>query len=168
MGNKKGIGLSMNFLVTLIISIVIFTFGVIFVYKLANPDIPPPPEYNPCDSNKNKLCLEKQILEIKPKNLATTQLHILNMLGEEHTFRMEIEKTRWVDPTNIMHEEEFDLKVMPMEFESMIKNNEEGEIVIGIENNEQLQSGTYLISINVYLESGELYDTPIKIFAKVS
>lgn len=165
--NKKGIELAINFIVILILAIVIFTFGVIFVFKLIPHDVSETPQYNPCENSNEKLCLEKDILELKPKQFESTRLYITNTQGKEMEFRIIAEKNIWIDKSNQVHKEDFNVSIIPIESKVMIKNNEKGELLLGVSSNMLVKSGDYIFNVNVFLPSGEKFTETQKITVRV-
>jgi hypothetical protein len=167
MANKKGIELSINFLVMIILSLVIFSFGIYFVYKIYF-NLPKPPEMElPICESMEKLCLTKDTLKMETSKLALTKLYVGNMENNEETFNIVFVTDKWIDSRQVMHNEVYQVRILANKDDINILPNEKQEITIGFETETTLEKGTYIVDLNVYRSDGTLYDQTIKIYLEV-
>ena len=154
---KKAIELSMNFLVTIIIALVIFGFGVRFIYNLASQseklkdltleDLDKKIEDLFCEST-DKICIGTNKKIIERGNYDFFTVKVINILNDQE-FRLNIEKptpsgyTKNNEPINTN-----DIKLKYRE-NFFIKRNEEKSIAIGIEVPKNAISGTYILDVKI-------------------
>ena len=181
MTKKAAIALSMNFMVTIIIALVVFSFGVGFVYTIVNnantlkemttEDIDSKISDLLC-KNTQKVCVEKEILELKPGELEIVGIRILNIEtgGPELTFKIKMEPGIFVDNDNNDQPTHPTpgIFVMPNTRSETIKQNDMLSMGFGFEIEKKAVRGTYVFNLNVEYPDGTLYDKTRKIRIKVS
>ena len=160
---KKAIELSLNFLVTIIIALVIFGFGIKFIYDIATKSenlkdmtldqIDKKIEGLVCEST-DRVCIVPTRRVIKRGNVGFFGMKIVNVIsdaesnefffGDIRVSRMvRKDKTETEDP-NILDKIDFKHRVSVE-----IKKNEERDIGIGVEVDREAPSGTYVVDIEI-------------------
>ncbi|MBD3203865.1 hypothetical protein GF327_06200 [Candidatus Woesearchaeota archaeon] len=103
--NKKGIELSVNFLVLLIISIVIFSFGIIFATRILNvgkkaaeglPEIEEIALKN-CMRSGNYVCISKDKADLKPGDTKLFEIGLTNDLENTAEFKYKLDLAKAID-----------------------------------------------------------------------
>ena len=180
--NKKSVELSLNFIVILIISIIIFGFGVKFISDLSSQAV----EITDiaiselderigdviCEGS-DRVCIPTDRLTIKRKEFDVFGLKILNVLDsqnfdisvspvEEYGKIMAIKK----DGTKI--QSDIPLLVEPSFRSVYIKQNEEAKKAIGVQVPANAVSGTYIFNIEIQTADGEQYSTIQKLYVEVT
>lgn len=176
--NKRGIELSVNFLVVLIISIAVIGFGIRFTYKLvAETSQLQKMSGQELDEKIGELlcagdlqvCVGIERRKIPRGKVDVFGLKILNVIETtpESTFQVVIRKCRYANgnsledclatspqPLNSIP------KILPVSSPSdltpyqriieKLKRKEESRIAIGVEVNKGAKSGTYVLDLDVY------------------
>ena len=152
--NKKAFELSINFIVILIISIVIFGFGIKFVSnlmqgvndlnKLTNSDFEANMERILCDSSE-KTCVGISRKEIRPNKVAFFTFGVLNTNEQITDFYIDIEQAEPYDnhPDPIKYQLNNELTLDPFE-----QNN----VVIAVQVPGGTKKGTYVLNVYVCSE----------------
>ena len=177
--DKKGIELSINFIVILIISIIIFSLGATFIYNLGSEatelqsmttdELDRKISNLACEGSE-KVCFgfDKKIIE-KGK-LGIFSLRITNILASQD---FEITVTRpspcgyKKDNTEIPRDNCNDLMVKPALRTFRIEQNEEKDLAIGIQVPKKAVSGTYILDVYIKKSDGELYNPLYKLYVQV-
>lgn len=168
--NKKGIEMSINFIVILIISLTIFFFGARFIYKIGaesvNLETMTTEELDQkigqllCD-NQERVCIGFDKIKVKRGKLGYFGIKILNVLDQRETFTLEISRpspSGYTKSGNSIDSDDF--KWMPNDPRAFeIERNEEKDIAIGVETPRNAQSGTYIFNLEItpYNEIYKLY-----------
>ena len=156
--NKKAFELSINFIVILIISIVIFGFGIKFVSnlmqgvndlnKLTNSNFEANMERILCDSSE-KTCVGISRKEIRPNKPEFFTVGILNT-GDESEFYIDVEAGKAYDKYD--NEISNPLSWL-LENKLTINSNEQEKIGIAVQVPGGTDKGTYVL--NVYVCKGD-------------
>lgn len=168
--NRKGIELSINFLVILIISIIIFSFGVAFVFNLWK-NLPHPsdaPQINLCDGNNEKICVEKNNIQLNYNKPEIIKIQLDNVLDRNSDFEINLEKNGWFDKNKILHDEDYNITIMPMKETKRILSNEKGEFTIAFIANQPVKSGTYVVDIKFIISDNKQYGNTQKVYLSVN
>ena len=162
MSNKKGIELSMNFIVILIISIIIFGFGVRFIYTLSSKatelqgltlgELDDRIGNLICEGS-DRVCVGQDKKTIQRGKFDVFGLKIINILDNEKEFSIEIKPTSSLflgfqkDKSQIPPDKP--LTVIPQLRPATIEKNEERNFGIGVQVPSDAVAGTYIFNINV-------------------
>ena len=168
--NKKGLELTMTFLVTLILGMVLFVYGLNFLYKMYNgaKEIPvmPPVEY--CTSSE-RICVEGNSKTIERNNFGNFEIKLMNVL-EDQNFLITVTLS---DPPGIRKDNSpissssSMPKIIPKERTLRIKQNEDESILFGIEIPDDAVSGTYTLNIHAKSQDGKSYSNVQKFYVNV-
>ncbi len=149
--NKKAFELSINFIVLLILSIVIFGFGIKFVYDLMHQageirditedEINAQLENILCDSSE-RICIGTSTREIRPNKMGVFTVGILNT-GDESEFYVDVEESA---SEGILQIEE---KYWMLKNKVTIKPNEQKKVGIGVRVPGGTDKGTYVLNVYV-------------------
>ncbi len=167
MQSKRGIELSLNFIVTLIISIIIFGFGVRFIYNLYDKatdlqsltlsELDEKIGSLICEGS-DRVCIGEDRKTIPRKKFAVFGLKLINVLDDQKEFLVEIKppssnllgyKKDKTEITNI----ENPLVVIPQSRPVTIEKNEERNLGIGIQVPASAVPGTYIFNVNITIPS---------------
>lgn len=177
--NKKSIELSLNFIVIVIISIIIFGFGMRFISKLF---------YEATDLTKvtaeeldskigsfacegtERVCLGNDRKAIAKKKFGVFGVKIVNIL-ESQNFDIEV-KTPSPEPIGYTFDKKpiFNpqLTVLPARRTVVIGQNEERNLGIGVEVPANAVSGVYILNVEIKTQTGELYVPVQKLYVEVA
>src|SRR3989344_2721445 len=160
MQNKRAMELSLNFIVILIISIIIFGFGVRFIYDLASKaagiheltasDLDERISQFVCEGSE-RVCLNIGRKTLKRDEFAVFGVRVINIL-ESQNFDILISPS---DPKGYKKDNspigdaEPNLIVNPPARTLKIAKNEEASIGFGVQIPSDAVSGTYIINIDV-------------------
>lgn len=154
--NKKGFELSINFIVILIISIVVFGFGIKFVYDLMHQadelssmtweEINAQLEGILCDSSE-RICIGTSTKEIIPNKVGFFTVGILNTYDERKNFYVDIGQANPYEENNL------DEIKYRLNNELTLDPNEQDKIVIAVQVPGGTKKGTYVL--NVYVCKGD-------------
>mgnify|MGYP001559737279 FL=1 len=179
MMQKRGVELSINFIVIIILSIIIFGFGVVFMQKLfsqANElrdltldDLDARIGSLVCEGSE-RVCVGFDRKTIKRKEFGVFGLRILNILVPQDftvtvdhpTGYLGFNKNK--DPIGTSNPQ---LVVLPPLRTVNIARNEERNLGIGIEVPEDAVSGTYILDVKINQENGEPYSNVQKLYVEV-
>ena len=151
--NKKAFELSINFIVILIISIVIFGFGIKFVYELMNQaneignitqkDIDAQLESILCDSSE-RICIGTTTREIRPNKLGVFTVGILNTddTTSSSDFHIEVSESV-INPASQIGE------CWMLKNDVKIRSNEQKKVGIGVRVPSGTDKGTYVLTVRV-------------------
>jgi len=154
--NKKGFELSINFIVILIISIVVFGFGIKFAYDIMSQaeelkditlkDIEANLESIICDSSE-RICVGTSTREIRPNKIGFFTVGILNTYPDRKDFYIDVEESDSEEISQIGK------KYWMLENELTIEPNEQQKVGIAVQVPGGTKKGTYVL--NVYVCSDE-------------
>ncbi len=151
--NKKAFELSINFIVLLILSIVIFGFGIKFVYELINrannindetwEQINSQLEDILCDSSE-RICIGTTTREIRPNKLGVFTIGILNTddTTSSSDFHIGVMESV-IDPTSQIGE------CWMLQNDVSIRSNEQKKVGIGVIVPGGTPKGTYVLNVYV-------------------
>ena len=174
--NKKAIELSLNFMVILIISIIIFGFGVRFISRLSSEaiDLTRITEEELDERIGNLVCegSDRVCIGIDRKTIKRTKfdvfgLKILNVLDNP---RFDIVVSR---PTpsgytkNRQAIQSDSLAWNPKARDIFIEKNEEKNLGIGVQVPANAVSGTYIFNVEIKSADGKLYSNVQKMYVDV-
>lgn len=191
--NKKGVELSVNFLVVLIISIAVIGFGIKFVYNLVGEtqkleqvsgEQLDAKIGNLICADEDKVCIGKDIKKIPRGKVDVFGLRILNTdfqndpnTGAAKIFTVKIEECQHstgssksdCDSSDSATKKINTLPQWPSGTRTIpVKFKEEAKIAIGAEVPKNAVSGTYIIDVNVYAPDGTTkYVNTKKIYVEV-
>ncbi|MFO8016226.1 MAG: hypothetical protein R6U32_03920 [Candidatus Woesearchaeota archaeon] len=189
MANRKGIQLSINFLVTLIIAIVVFGMGIYLATMIfgGGGDVAEK-KFEDFDRQVGELscyaadnvCVHKKSVTIRRGNFRSLAVTIKNALKEEKQFKLIVSNTKMIDSAGETSTDDFDkLKLFGLE-EGRIELMDRGEkktLGAGVEVPEEAPAGTYTLSVMVEYADAEAEpdsdswteytDRPYKIFIDV-
>lgn len=179
--NKGAIELSLNFIVILIISIIIFGFGVKFISDLSSSateiqeltvsELDEKISSLICEGS-DRVCIGIDRKTIKRTKFDVFGIKIINVIDEEN-FRVRVyhpleylgftrDKQEILRTGNLKG-----LLINPPERDVAIKKNEEKNIGVGVEVPVNAVSGTYILNVEIKTRSGELYSTIQKLYVDV-
>ncbi|MBR9699748.1 hypothetical protein GOV09_04795 [Candidatus Woesearchaeota archaeon] len=179
---KAAIELSLNFIVTIIISLVILSFGIIFIYNILGSaqelrdltldDIDQRIAELSCSSDE-KVCIINDRVILEPKKFEIVGVKVLNMEGDGN-FLVKLDKGIYITPDNLQKIGptellyENNIEVMPWKREEMIRQNDEKTFGFGFELVPGTRSGTYVYDLKVYRQPDpNQYDRTHKIYITV-
>lgn len=183
---KKGaIQLSVNFVVTLILAIVVLLLGVSFVkYFFIEASVTSENlDRQTIDQLENLMAAGKQVAipfsakTIRSGSVGVFALGILNNLGETKTFQIDVSFSKAYDNDNeeIIPSSDPDEWVVPKTRQESIGNNKDRKFPIAIKAPKETLKGTYIFNVQVsYLEGpdnvpyGESSSGIYKIYADIS
>ncbi|MBL7056325.1 hypothetical protein ISS07_05410 [Candidatus Woesearchaeota archaeon] len=156
--NKRGIELSVNFLVTVIISLTIFMFGVKFIYNIASEATELEGlTTDQLDQRIGELLCESTdriCIGIDRKTIPKGKFDIfgIKIVNIQDSQEFEVQITRpdipgYTKNNNPILEDEIDWK--PRNRAVMLDRNQEKEVGIGIEVPKTTKSGTYIFDVRV-------------------
>jgi len=160
--NKKGFEFSVSFLVGLILGIILFSLGLIFVFNIVIrlPDMDTVlPDYfkteaKNCVNRGERVCVPLIKNEVRTKETAWFGVVINNNYGEAKTFKTFIKYSRGVlkddEEAPVQIESEWTVAEFDSEF---IENNDYSIIEIPLIPPVGTQSGNYVFNINICLDS---------------
>ncbi len=181
---KAAIELSLNFLVVIVISLVIFSFGVGFIYNIMSnsedlkrmtiDDIDDRISALMCPSSE-KVCVEKDSLTLGPGDLKIFTIKILNVDNQPGEFLIKVDQGIYISEDKSTLEPDDpnidSLTVLPEQRIENIPMNEDRSLGIGFEIPNSVKSGTYVYNLNIYKGSSEQaanqYDRTHKLYIKV-
>lgn len=158
----RGIELSLNFIVILIISLVMFGFGVTFVYNLAaGTESIKSMTLEQLDDSivdlrcryNEKVCLDRDRIELRQGELRVLTLRVLNIDSADAEFRITVRKGIFVSPDNQRFAPgepgwENTILVLPEERFERIVANDAKTVGVGFERPKGgVQRGTYVFDI---------------------
>ncbi len=187
MKNKKGLELSVNFLVILIIAIVVFGFGLAFVSKFFAGAKEMKAQLDSETQKRIEYLLNTGEQLVMPVNTKTIQsgknavfgIGILNILGNKTTFMINLRCTLMLDKNdNAKPDSELTKYCKGVEMSrgwlfsdsviETVENNEQKIIPILISVPQGTPSGKYVFTVTVtYGENNIQYDVPRKIYVIV-
>jgi len=164
---KKGIQLTLNFLVTIIIAVVVFSFGVKFVYNLVS-EVSELETLTYDNLNErigdilcegaDKVCIGVNRKVIPRGKFDVFGIKIINVVDVED-FNIIIDRSR---SKRITNNQEFSVTAneIDLKFRNTfkIKKNEEENIGIGIEVKKEAPSGIYIFDVWVSYDDGRIID----------
>ena len=176
MMNKKSVELSLNFIVILIISIIIFGFGVMFIKKLSSQatELQEITTAELDDRIGNLVCegSDRVCIGIDRKTIKRTKfdvfgLKIINILDSQN-FDIAVSRPTPSGYTKTKHEVPSDSLIWnPKSRSVFIEKNEEKIIGIGIQIPANAVSGTYIFNVNIQTADGKPYSATQKMYVDV-
>jgi len=181
---KASIELSVNFLVTFIITIVVFGLGIILAKQIFSgsegladktfEDLDKQIGSLVCSGNE-KVCLSAKQRTIERGAFGVFGLTIQNVFNEEKIFIITVTQGTYVNPGQEVEDVDVEMGILPLERELTLAAKESDSMGIGIEVPENAPSGTYAFDVNVVFESDEhdvdvtnpAYSPTRKIYVKV-
>jgi hypothetical protein len=171
--NKKALELSINFIVMLIITIVVFSLGIIFLRNIftiaddteAQFTAQMERELEDAMFRGERVAIPINYAEMRVGDTKTFGLGILNQLGEEKQFEVNIEFDTSV-PDSLQDTSEWTFEELPTDGYFNIKNNEFEKIALLFKVPGGTSPGTYIFNVNVYYDDTK-YDTTHQIRIKV-
>ena len=154
---KKGIELSLNFLVTIIIALVIFGFGVRFIYTLASQatelesmttdELDKKIGQLLCESTE-RVCIGIDKKTIQKGKFDVFGIEVIN-INQGSNFEMEIKPTGYIKNNGpIMPVGQGKLKLKYRQ-DFFIGRNEEESLGVGVEVSRGAESGAYIFDVQV-------------------
>jgi len=172
MNNKKGIELSINFLVIIIMSLLVFFFGARFIYNLGSQatelqemtvDELDRKIGNLVCEGSEKVCLGFDKKTVKRGELGIFGLRIINILDSQN-FDVIVSRPTPSGYTKKGEDITTDsLTVRPESRSVFIKKNEEKNLAIGVEVPKDARSGTHIFDVKIMP-----YDSLHKIYVEVA
>jgi hypothetical protein len=169
---KKGIELSLNFIVVIVIALTLFMFGVRFIYNLASEatdlqtltltDLDNKIGQLLCDSS-DRVCIGQDREAVKRGNFVVFGIKITN-IQDRQDFLVTVERPTpggYTKNNQGIYGDKLTWK--PLERTINIGRNEEKELGIGIEVPKDAQAGTYIFDVRV-----EPYGTLHKLYIEAS
>lgn len=160
--NKKAIELSINFIVIIIISLVVFSFGVRYIYQLGSEanklkdmaveELDRKIGSLACEGSE-RVCLGIGTKTIKKGHFDVFGLRITNVLDDNYEFNIEVNSSTIVytkKGEEIISDENKLPKLKYRTEPFLIKQNEESDLGIGVEIPKNAKSGTYVLDVKVY------------------
>lgn len=177
MTNKKAIELSLNFIVILIISIVIFGFGIQFISKLSSQatelqemttaELDESIGNLVCEGS-DRVCVGKDRKTIPKSKFGVFGLKIVNILDTQH-FVVTISRPSPGGYTKnnqgILNDNLLSNPKDPRDI--LIEKNEEKTSGIGIQVPPNAESGTYIFNVEIKTASGKPYSQIQKLYVDV-
>ena len=160
-GKKAAVELSINFLVIIIIALVVFGFGIRFLYKITTEAAGlQKMSFEQLDSkigsllcqSSEKVCIGIDKKIIKRGDFDIFGMKVINILDEQE-FNIAVSE----GPAYDKEKNSIDniLKVLPQTRSVFLKRNEEKNLGVGIEVPPNSISGTYIFDVAVCYEGGE-------------
>ncbi|MBN1502962.1 hypothetical protein JW930_05450 [Candidatus Woesearchaeota archaeon] len=155
---KKGLELSINFIVMLILAIVIFSFGLVFVAKILSETdrqiglLPEAEELalDACLNEQNLVCLPNNKKELEPGKSHVFGLAVQNYAGESKEFSVLVELSLAIDNEG---NEITPIDAAEWTFQShepfMLANNEQMKLTIPFTIPIHAEQGEYAFNVNV-------------------
>ena len=176
MTNKKAIELSLNFIVILIISLVIFGFGINFISRLSSQatelqdltinDLDERIGNLVCESSE-RVCIGIDRKTIKRSNFGVFGLKIVNILDTQN---FDIVVSRPVPSgytKNNAGISNDNLVWTPKSRSVVIEKNEEKNLGIGIQVPSNAEPGTYIFNVEIKTAGGKPYSQIQKLYVDV-
>jgi hypothetical protein len=175
--NKKGIELSINFIVILILSIAIFGFGIVFlrnmmeevedITKITEKDFENHMENLLCDSSE-KMCIGTNRKEINRNRVGFFTLGIRNTYDEIKDFYIDVEEDE-----DFQSDSEIKVK---LNNELRLEPNEHEQVGIAVGVPGGIEKGTYVLNVYACIDeyssceedSDKRYGTTQKIYVVVN
>lgn len=173
MSNKRGIQLSISFIVIIILSIVVFSFGIYFLHSIfteaqemkQNIDQRTEAEIERLLDDGSRVAIPHYRKTIARGHGDVFGLGILNVVGEEEKFDITVECEKLIKPDKI-EDVCGDVEAIMISNQITLQNNERRTIKILINVPRDAESGTYIFNVGVSY-GGEAYDTMKKIYVEV-
>ncbi|MFH0875210.1 MAG: hypothetical protein V1859_04685 [archaeon] len=161
--SKKGIELTVNFLVMLVLAIVMFGFGLFFLAKVVGigGDVGkglPKIEDTMLDSclQKSTDCLSTKQFELPPGKTAVSGIGIKNIKGATYSFKVFVTLTKAIDeqgneipPPSTTWHDETNKWAFTSSAEYSIKNKEISKVPVSIKVPYGRKDGTYVFDVQV-------------------
>ena len=173
---KKAVELSLNFIVILIISIIIFSFGVRFISKLSSQatelqdltigELDERIGSLVCEGS-DRVCVGVDRKTIKRTKFDVFGLKILNILDSQ-PFAITVSRPTPSGYTRNRQEIQSDsLAWNPKARDIFIEKNEEKNLGIGVQVPANAVSGTYIFNVEIKSADGKLYSNVQKLYVDV-
>lgn len=176
MPGKKAIELSLNFIVILIISIIIFGFGIRFISKLSSQatelqeittaELDERIGNLVCEGS-DRVCVGIDRKTIKRTKFDIFGLKIVNIL-ESQNFDITVERPTPGGYTITKEDIPTDSIIWnPRQRSVFIEKNEEKSLGIGVQVPASIVSGTYIFNVRIQTENGKPYSNIQKLYVDV-
>jgi len=172
--NKRAIELSLNFIVTIIISIVIFSFGIWFMSRLFNQandlkdltlkDLDNKIGDLVCEGSE-RVCMGINSKIIQRKNLDVFGLKVMNVLGEQN-FEISVKAAGVTKDNQPIVNADPDLELKYRTEPVRIQQNDDHTFGIGVQVPANAVSGTYIFNVDIK-NDGTSYAKTQKFYVKV-
>lgn len=174
--NKRAIELSLNFFVILIISIIIFGFGIRFISRLSSQatelqeiTISELDERigNLVCEGSDRVCVGIDLKTIRRTKFDVFGLKIINIL-ESQNFDINVARPTPSGYTKTKQEIYGDNLILNPKARSVfIEKNEEKNLGIGVQVPADAVSGTYIFNVEIKTQDGKLYSATQKLYVDV-
>ena len=174
--NKKAIELSLNFIVILIISIIIFGFGIRFISTLSSKatelqditisELDESIGSLVCESS-DRVCIGVDRKTIKRTKFDIFGLKIMNIIDSQNFDIVVSRPTPSGYAKNKVEIMSDNLIWNPRERSIFIEKNEEKNLGIGVQVPTNAASGTYIFNVNIKGEDGQPYTSVQKLYVDV-
>ena len=174
---KKGMEMSINFLVVIIIAIVIFVFGLKFISDLAFEtsnlgsltidQLDKRMENLVCDGSE-KVCIGTNKKTIRKGKFDVFGVNIINIISEKDfsdEFNIDVKVSKIINKNNKEIVDPVELNKIKLKYRTdnfIVEKNSEEDLGIGVEVLKEAISGTYIIDVEV-----PQYDELYKIYVVV-
>lgn len=175
--NKKGaISLSINMLVVIVISLVIFGGGISLLYKLmagaesakAVLDQKTEAELRRLlETESKKVALPLHTAYLYPGEFHSFGLGILNIMDEETSFEITVDLSKAIDEKEIEFAPDVSNWLLYLEGPYTIQEHEYKFIPIGVSVPKGAKRGTYIFDVKVFYSSGEQHSNTKKFYVIV-
>ena|SRR3989344_6762146 len=176
MSSKKGIELSLNFIVILIISIILFGFGVRFISRLTSEatnlqeltinELDEKIGNLVCEGSE-RICIGIDRKTIKRTKFDVFGIKIINILdSQEFTIAVSRPEPSGYTKTNEPIQTD-QIAYNPKQRSVFIEKNNEKTAGIGIEVPANAVSGTYIFNVEIKQQDGTLYSPVQKLYVEV-
>ncbi|MBI4440141.1 hypothetical protein HY638_04175 [Candidatus Woesearchaeota archaeon] len=166
---KKGIELSVNFLVVLIIALVLFGMGVKLVYDIftGSQDLS---QITLDEINKkiaelqcrfdDRVCFGVDTIEVERGDVGIFMVKVTNVLGLSGPvdFKMEVTPNTWISREESGEFTDEDIAVKYQEQPESINSNEDSRLGIAVEPTKNARPGTYSFKVSVTCDINSIPD----------
>ena len=176
MKGKRGIELSMNFIVVLIISIVVFAFGIRFIYKLVSDtndfagmtfdQLDDAISSLICGSS-DRVCITGDQKEVRRDQIAVFGIKIMNVLDSQN-FNIIVTRPSpggYTKNNKEIFGDKIDWK--PKIRSVYIASNEEMKVGVGIYVPKTAVSGDYIFNVDIRSQDGSPYSNMQKFYVNM-
>ncbi len=155
---KATLELSMGFIVTIIISIVVLGFGIAFVYRMYNSTIPMPKSLDKQISDAiasslapgNRCYIPFSSQKVPRKSAKGFGVGILNTIPGKKYFHVDYKLSKFVNPEGVSESvPTANFKIMFPEQDVIVKNNEKKSLMLVFVAERAAKRGSYFIDVNI-------------------
>ena len=177
LNKKAAIELSLNFLVIIIISLVIFTFGIRFIMNLSSKgtelvdlsvsELDQKIGSIVCEGS-DRICVGIDKITIKRKDFGVFGVKIINVLPDTKEFEISITRPTPSGYTKSKQDIPSDsLQWNPKQRSIDIDKNDEATVGIGVGVPAEAVSGTYIFNVEIKTSTGQPYSPIQKLYVVV-